>query len=107
VKALILLLLRNFRELLIALDQVLNVVVTTLTLQPAYAGETLSAHCWRAYRDGKVWGLLLMPAIDLLFSWQAADPRFKDPQGLPLKGHCRRAYEKEKAREYLPPEYSA
>lgn len=46
-----------------------------------------------------------MPMIDWLFSWQKLDPVFKDEAGNPITGHCRRAYEKEKARDYLPPEY--
>ena len=95
----------NGRELLVAIDQALNVIVCTITLQTGYSDETLSAHCWRSYRDGKVWGRLFMPPIDWLFSWQKADPQFKDEAGNVITGHCRRAYCKEKARDYLPPEY--
>jgi hypothetical protein len=97
--------LRNLREFLVALDQALNVIVCMLTWQQAFSDETLSAHCWRSYRDGKIWGRILMPPIDLLFSWQKADPQFKDEKGNVITGHCRRAYCKEKARLYMPVEY--
>lgn len=106
-KETLLLTLRNLRELAVSLDQALNVVICTLGLQQGYSDETMSAHCWRAYRDGKPWGRLLMPPIDWLFSWQANDPQYRDADGNVITGHCRRAYEKERARDYLPPEYRA
>lgn len=95
----------NLREILVALDQLANVLLCTIGLQRAWSDETLSAHCWRAYRDGKPWGRIFMPPIDLLFSWQAVDPSIKDENGVPIKGHCQRAFGKERARDYLPPEY--
>jgi hypothetical protein len=104
-KAALVLTLLNLREFLIAVDQGLNVVVCILTMRRAWSDETLSAHCWRSYKEGKLWGRFLMPPIDWLFSRQAVDPSIKDEAGQPIKGHCRRAYEKEKARDYLPPEY--
>jgi hypothetical protein len=48
----------------------MNVLVCTLTWRVGYSDETLSAHCWRSYRDGRVWGRWFMPPIDWLFSWQ-------------------------------------
>jgi hypothetical protein len=95
----------NAIQFAIALDQALNVVIGTLTGRVAYSDESMSAHCWRSYRDGKVWGKLLMPPIDWLFSWQKADPTITDATGEPIKGHCQRAYRKELERRYLPPEY--
>jgi hypothetical protein len=83
----------------------LNVLVGILTLQQAYSDETLSAHCWRSFRDGKIWGRMFMPPIDLMFSWQHPNPEVTDDKGNPAVGHCHRAYLKEKQRDYLPPEY--
>lgn len=104
-KAALILIGHNLREFLIALDQALNVVVCALTMQVGYSDETLSAHCWRAYRERKVFGRFFMPPIDWLFSWQKPIPEFLDETGAAITGHCRRAYCKEKARDYLPPEY--
>lgn len=104
-KAALLLSMRNLREVLISIDQLLNVLLSLLTFRPAWSDETLSAHCWRSYRDGLVFGRLLMPPIDWLFSWQSRDEVFLDENGAPITGHCRRAYLKEKARDYMPPEY--
>jgi hypothetical protein len=98
-------LLLNLRELLIAVDQCFNVLVCLIGFQRGYSDESLSAHAWRAYRDGKPWGLLLMPPIDLLFFWQKPDPSYVDERGKPVEGHCRRAFLKERDRAYLPPEY--
>jgi len=99
------LLLHNGRELLVAIDQAANVIVSTLTLRRGYSDETLSAHAWRSYRAKKVWGRVFLPLIDLLFAWQKPDPQYRDESGQPITSHCRRAYEKERARQYLPPEY--
>lgn len=71
-------------ELLLALDQLANVLVT-----PWHAGakadETLSARAWRARLAGRLWGRLTVPLIDTLFRWQHAPG-----------GHCRQAYERER-----------
>ena len=95
----------NLREFLVALDQACNVLVCLLTLRRGWSDETLSAHCWRSYRDGKFFGLLLMPPIDWLFAWQKADPQYTDEAGNVITSHCRRSWCKEKARAYLPPDY--
>lgn len=95
----------NLRELLVALDQALNVIICALTLRVGYSDETMSAHAWRSDRDGKLWGRFFRPIIDALFSWQAKDPAFKDEAGNVVASHCHRAYLKEKSRAYLPPEY--
>ena len=73
-------------QVLIALDQLLNALLF------GYADETLSARCYRAHRDGKVFGKLFMRPIDLLFFWQGP-------------GHCKNAYIKEFARKNYPEEY--
>lgn len=95
----------NLEQLLIALDQVLRVLIALFSASKGWADETMSAHCWRCYRDGKPWGKLLMPFVDWLFAWQAVDPLIVDENGEPITGHCRRAFEKELKRGNLPPEY--
>jgi hypothetical protein len=90
-------LLHNVREFLVAFDQMANVLVSMLTFRRGYSDETLSAHAFRSYRDGKVWGRIFLPIIDFLFSWQKQEPG--------VSGHCHGAYLKEKARAYLPAEY--
>lgn len=77
-------------QLLIAIDQLLNVLVTPLQ-RSAWADETLSARAFRADRDGKVFGRIFRPAIDWIFFWQDA--------------HCRTAYEREQQRTHIAPEY--
>lgn len=84
---------------------VLNAVFTGKRQNVAYADETLSAHAWRAYHRGRIWGLLCMPLIDLLFIWQGQDEDVNRAAGQPVTGHCRRAYWKERLRRDMPPEY--
>ena len=92
------------RQVGIACDQLVNALLPPFgTL--SYADETLSARTFRAYRDGRVMGRLLMPIFDAMFSWQTPDPDILDLQGVPIKGHCERAYEKEVQRRDYPPEY--
>lgn len=79
------------QQLFIAVDQLVNVLCTPLQ-SSAWADETLSSRIYRGHRDGKVLGRLLMPVANLLFRWQGAE-------------HCRNAYEKERARANLPPEF--
>ena len=77
-------------QLFIAIDQLLNVLGTPFH-SGAWGDETLSARAYRAHRDGKPWGRVAMPVIDILFRWQGP-------------GHCRAAYDKEAARLHSPPE---
>ncbi len=84
-----------FVQLFIAVDQLLNVLVTPLH-GGAWADETLSCRAYRAWKDGKPWGKVWMPVIDLLFFWQ--------PQPEGIIGHCHGAYVKERARYNAPPE---
>lgn len=79
-------------QVLLALDQLLNALIPPLTGTLSYADETLSARCYRAWRDKRLWGRLLLPIIDFLFRWQTVE-------------HCRHAYLKEIERRNLPPEY--
>lgn len=72
----------DFLQVLIALDQVAN------TLLGGWADETLSAHAYRSRLAGKPWPSRI---INALFFWQ--------------EDHCREAFESERARTQLPPEY--
>lgn len=80
------------RQLFIAVDQVFNVLATPFH-RGAWADETLSARAYRAHKDGKTWGRIWMPVIDVLFFWQAGG-----------SGHCERAYVAERERLQAPPE---
>ncbi|MGX5662246.1 hypothetical protein [Diaphorobacter nitroreducens] len=79
-------------QVFIAVDQLANALIPPIDGTLSYADETLSARAYRAHRDGKILGKLLMPVIDLLFFWQG-------------KGHCYNAYLKEHRRANLPSEY--
>lgn len=86
-------LLRAYGEqVFIAVDQLANALIPPVDGTVSYADETLSARCYRAHRDGKVFGRLFMRPINLLFWWQGAD-------------HCMHAYTKEFARKNYPSEY--
>jgi len=79
-------------QVFIAADQLVNALIPPLDGTVSYADETLSARSYRAYRDGKVFGKLTMPFINLLFFWQGPD-------------HCKNAYIKEFDRKNYPSEY--
>ena len=82
-------------QVFIALDQLANALIPPLDGTVSYADETLSARCYRAHRDGKLFGKLFMPPIDFVFGlWQGPD-------------HCKNAYIKEFARKNYPDEYRA
>ena len=80
-------------QIFLALDQLANALIPPLDGTISYADETLSARAWRTWRDDQHLGFLRWP-IDALFAWQEWD-----------MSHCKRAYEKEKLRLGLPPEY--
>lgn len=88
--------LRDYGEqVFIAGDQFLNALIPPLDGTLSYADETLSARCYRAHRDGKLFGRIFMPPIDWLFGlWQGPD-------------HCKNAYIKEFERKNYPDEYRA
>ena len=52
--------------------------------------ETLSSRAWRAWSNGKVFGRIFRPLIDLLFIWQTW-----------RMDHCKRHHELEVARAAL------
>lgn len=83
-------------QLFIALDQLLNVLVTPFSTA-AWADETLSCRCYRMWAKGRPWGRILMPVIDWLFGWQTL------PEG--AIGHCHGAYLKEQQRYNMPAEF--
>ena len=81
-------------QIFIAVDQLLNALIPPIDGTLSYADETLSARSYRAHRDGKLFGKITMPVIDLFFFWQGPD-------------HCKNAYIKEFARKNYPEEYRA
>lgn len=74
------------RQLLIAIDQVLNTVVWIKGDGFGMADETLSARAWRMRHQSSAWR-----RIDTLFFW--------DPD------HCFNSYQSEVLRRHLPREY--
>lgn len=70
---------------LIALDQLIN------TLLNGSPDETLSSRAYRTEQNGKLFGKVFRPLIDLLFFWQS--------------NHCLSAYYSELNRKQLPSEY--
>jgi len=80
-------------QIFIGLDQFANTLPPPIDGTVGYADETLSARCYRAHRDGKIFGRLFMPPIDFVFGlWQGP-------------GHCKNAYIKEFERKNYPSEY--
>ena len=76
-------------NLLIALDQLAYVMVT---LGKGHPDETMSAAAYRTEQDGKLFGRILRPVIDLLF--------------LPFeRDHCRLSFESELYKRHLPDAY--
>ena len=51
-------------QVFLALDQLANVLPPPLDGTIGYADETLSARCYRAHRDGKIFGRMFMPPIE-------------------------------------------
>ena len=79
-------------QIFIAVDQLLNALIPPIDGTVGYADETLSARCYRAHRDRRIFGKLFMRPIDLMFFWQGPN-------------HCRNAYIKEFERQNYPSEY--
>lgn len=69
-------------NILISIDQLLNAMLL------GHPDETLSSRAYRADRDGKVFGRIFRPLIDLIFFW--------DHQ------HCHSAYKAEVHRRQYP-----
>ena len=80
---------KRLLNVLIALDQLIYVLIT---LGKGSPDETLSAAAWRTEQEGKFFGRIFRPLIDLL-----ARPWESD--------HCRTAFESERMRRHLPKEY--
>ena len=76
-------------QLLVALDQLANVLITP-GQAGAWADETLSSRAWRMEQAGKPWGRICRPVIDLLFWWDS--------------NHCQASYVAEREQRQLPPE---
>lgn len=74
------------KQLLIALDQVLNTVTWIKGDGFGYADETLSARAWRLREQSNAW-----KRIDRILFWD--------------KDHCRTSYDAEMMRRHLPREY--
>ena len=91
-------------ELFIALDQLANVLIFAFNLG-TWADETLSARAWRQGKPGESWQwVAFRVVIDALFSWQDVYLRLRDGEW-PAHRHCRRAYETERARLGIHPQY--
>jgi hypothetical protein len=75
------------KQILIALDQVLNTVVWIKGDGFGYADETLSARAWRLRHQSNAW-----KRIDALFFWD--------------EDHCYKSYRSEVLRKHLPNRYT-
>ncbi len=73
-----------FWQVLIAFDQQLNAILF------GFADETLSSRAWRAYTNGRMFGLIFKPIIDFITF---------NPE------HCKQAYEAELKRRQLPHDF--
>lgn len=76
---------RLYKQLLIAVDQLLNVFPFL-----GYADETISARLYRN-RDNSWYWYGLYRTLNIVVFWQ--------------QNHCKSAYENEKQRKHLPKEY--
>lgn len=79
------------QQIWMAADQFVNALIPPITGAVSSAGETLSARAFRAWRDGRAWGRVMLPMINTIFFWQ--------------ENHCRGAHAKLMERAYLPDEY--
>lgn len=80
----------NLHQLLIALDQLANVLLCSVCLphEKSWGDETLSSRAWRWHIAGiRSWP---KKAIEGVFFWE--------------KDHCREAFESERLGRQLPPE---
>ena len=79
--------LHNLKQLAIAIDQLLNVLIGLIGNRQAWADETMSAHAYRLELErGRSWARMLVDAL-LWFD----------------KDHCKESYESEVHRRQLPP----
>lgn len=93
----------------LAADQALNVLAGLVSLacghgcEDFWADETISAHSWRRSCDSVAWDRWRR-LWDALFYWQDVLIRVREG-AWPTERHCQRAYDSERARLGLPPEY--
>jgi hypothetical protein len=87
------LLLAYLQQIWMGVDQLVNALIPPFTGVVSSAGETLSARAFRAWRDGRPWGRVMLPFINTIFFWQ--------------DNHCRGAHARLMERTYLPDEYRA
>ena len=73
-----------FWQLLLAVDQLINAIFG------GWADETMSSRLYRLDADGRFWGFVLRPLVDLVF--------FFEPS------HCYQAYLSERDDTQKPPE---
>ena len=79
--------LHNLKQLAIAIDQLLNVLIGLIGNRLSWADETMSAHAYRLELErGRSWARKLIDGI-LFFD----------------KDHCKESYESEILRRQLPP----
>ncbi len=81
----------NLWQLLIAIDQLLNVIFGLIIFDKSSADETLSSRAYRSHMAGYWYGTLAMRVIDTIF--------FFDKQG--NVKHCELSYWEEQER-YTP-----
>ncbi len=95
----------NLMHTAISIDQLLRMVVALLTGTMGWSDETLSAYAHRAAGYGKLAANAIRAIIDVLFALQSTDPSIVAADGQPIRSHCHRAFERERQKQYLPPEY--
>lgn len=92
-----------FHEVFVAVDQTINAILG------GYSDESISARSYRLGSKAKArdawdqWRITWAVA-DALFVWQDMWIQYRTGVA-PAMGHCQRAYESERARLGLPPEY--
>lgn len=91
--------------LLLGFCKVLMAIFTGRKQTPVWADETVSAHTFRAARDGKPIASRCIGPIDKLFFWQKPEPYITEAAGREIASHCERAWWKEKLRRNSPPEH--
>lgn len=97
------------------LDCLCNVLLGVLMLlwalltgqegEGSFSGETLSARAGRAHLNGKWFGRVMVPVIDLLFAWQSHDLQLPDGTVITHPSHSHRAFLKKYHKLDMPSEY--
>lgn len=93
------------RQVAIAVDQFANALIPPF-FTVSWADETMSARLYRGWRDRKIVGRLVKPAVDAFFAlFQKPDPEVTKLAGREVRSHCEGAYWKEMIRRDNHPEY--